>query len=97
MPKRLTLAASLLRVQSARVLDDLAEMLIKRVAAIHQKGKVALADYQERNRQRTDDLVLTLRDLVIAYLCDSFQTLPFDQVQQLQSRSGWMLFTRLPF
>jgi TnpA family transposase len=67
VPKRLTLAASLLRVQSARVLDDLAEMLIKRVAAIHQKGKEALADYLERNRQRTDDLVLTLRDLIMAY------------------------------
>jgi TnpA family transposase len=66
-PKRLTLAAALLKIQSARVLDDLAEMLIKRVAAIHQKGKEALADYQERHRQRTDDLVQTLRNLVMAY------------------------------
>ena len=65
--KRLTLAASLLRVQSARVLDDLAEMLIKRMSAIHQKGKEALADYHVRNRQRTDELVQTLRDLVTAY------------------------------
>jgi len=65
--KRLTLAAALLKIQAARVLDDLAEMLIKRVAAIHQKGKEALADYQERNRLRTDDLVQTLRNLVMAY------------------------------
>ena len=36
--KRLTLAASLLKVQSARVLDDLGEMLIKRMSTIHQKG-----------------------------------------------------------
>ena len=40
--KRLTLAASLLRVQSVRVLDDLAEMLIKRLSSIHHKGKDAL-------------------------------------------------------
>jgi hypothetical protein len=65
--KRLTLAVSLLKVQSARVLDDLAEMLIKRMASIHQKGKAALADYQARNQQRTDELVQTLRVLVTAY------------------------------
>ena len=65
--KRLTLAVSLLKLQSARVLDDLAEMLIKRMSAIHQKGKEALADYHTRNRQRADELVQTLRDLVTAY------------------------------
>jgi hypothetical protein len=53
--KRPTLAAALLSVQSARVLDDLAEMLIKRVSALHHKGKEALADYHVRQRQRTDD------------------------------------------
>jgi len=65
--KRLTLAASLLRVQSARVLNDLAEMLIKRMSVIHQKGKEALADYHASNQRRADELVQTLRDLVTAY------------------------------
>lgn len=65
--KRLTLAASLLKVQSARVLDDLAEMLIKRLSVIHQKGKDALADYHVRHQRRADELVQTLRDLVTAY------------------------------
>lgn len=65
--KRLTLAVSLLKVQSARVLDDLAEMLIKRMSTLHQKGKAALADYHARNQQRTDELVQTLRVLVTAY------------------------------
>jgi TnpA family transposase len=65
--KRLTLAASLLKVQSARVLDDLAEMLIKRMSVIHQRSKAALADYHVRNQQRADELIQTLRDLVTAY------------------------------
>ena len=65
--KRLTLAVSLLKVQSYRVLDDLAEMFIKRLSIIHQKGKEALADYHARNQQRADELVQTLRDLVLAY------------------------------
>lgn len=65
--KRLTLAVALLQVQSARGLDDLAEMLIKRLSVIHQRGKDALADYQVRHRQRADGLVQTLRDLVTVY------------------------------
>jgi TnpA family transposase len=65
--KRVTLAASLLKVQSARVLDDLAEMLIKRLSVIHRRGKEALADYRVRNQQRVDELIQTLRDLVTAY------------------------------
>ncbi len=65
--KRLTLAVSLLKVQSNRVLDDLAEMFIKRMSGIHQKGKDALAQYHSRNQCRADELVQTLHDLVIAY------------------------------
>ena len=65
--KRLTLAVSLLKVQSNRVLDDLAEMFIKRMSIIHQKGKDALAQYHSRNQRRADELVQTLHDLVIAY------------------------------
>lgn len=65
--KRLTLAVSLLKVQSNRVLDDLAEMFIKRMSSIHQKGKDALAEYHSRNQRRADELVQTLHDLVIAY------------------------------
>lgn len=68
--KRLTLAASLLKIQSARVLDDLAEMLIKRMSVIHQRGKEALADYHIQNQQRANELIQTLCDLVTAYQSD---------------------------
>lgn len=65
--KRMTLSVCLLQVQSARVLDDLAEMLIKRMSALHQKGKEALAQYRLRHQQRADELVQTLQEVVIAY------------------------------
>ena len=65
--KRYTLAAALLFVQSAQALDDLAEILIKRLLAIHQKGKEALQQYHLEHQARTDALVTTLRDLVVAY------------------------------
>jgi hypothetical protein len=65
--KRLTLAAAFVLVQSAGALDDPAEMFIKRMLAIHQKGKDALERYRVEHQARTDALVLTLRDLVKAY------------------------------
>src|SRR5207244_11318342 len=65
--KRLTLAVAFVLVQSAGALDDLAEMFIKRMLAIHQKGKDALERYRVEHQARTDALMLTLRDLVTAY------------------------------
>jgi TnpA family transposase len=65
--KRYTLAVALLAVQSARALDDLAEMFIKRMSSIHRKGKEALELYRTKNIQTTDKLVVTLRDMILAY------------------------------
>lgn len=65
--KRRTLAAAFVLVQSAGALDDLAEMFIKRMLAIHQKAKEALERYRADHQARTDALVGTLRDLVVAY------------------------------
>lgn len=65
--KRLTLTAAFVLVQSAGALDDLAEMFIKRMLAIHQKAKEALERYRADHQARTDSLVGTLRDLVVAY------------------------------
>src|SRR5580704_996061 len=41
--KRYTLAATLIELQNARVLDDLAEIFIKRLLRIHRRGREALA------------------------------------------------------
>lgn len=65
--KRLTLALSLLAVQSTQVVDDIGEMLVKRMMKIHKEGKKSLAKYQEQKQKRTDALVATLRDLLTAY------------------------------
>jgi len=65
--KRYTLAVSLLAVQAARARDDVAEMFIKRMTAIHRSAKDALAAYHAAHQQRTDELVTTLRDMVVAY------------------------------
>ena len=66
-PKRYTLAVALLSVQYARALDDLAELSIKRLRKLHHKGKEALALYRLKNQKRTDELIDTLRETLLAY------------------------------
>jgi TnpA family transposase len=65
--KRLTLLASLVAVQAARVRDDLAELFVKRMARIQHAAREALVAYRATHAQQTDHLVATLRDLVTAY------------------------------
>jgi TnpA family transposase len=65
--KRYTLAVALLSVQYARTLDDLAEMFIKQMQQMHHKGRTALAEYRVEMQPRTDELIATLREVVLAY------------------------------
>lgn len=65
--KRDTLAAALLSVQFARTLDDLAEMFIKRLRKMHHNAREALMNYRQETQKRTDTLVTTLREVIVAY------------------------------
>ncbi|MFZ1527151.1 MAG: Tn3 family transposase [Ferruginibacter sp.] len=66
-PKRLTLLASLVAVQAARVRDELAEMFVKRMARVQRQAREALATYRKNHAQQTDHLVATLREVVTAH------------------------------
>ena len=65
--KRCALAIALLAVQSTTVMDDIGEMLIKRLMGIQHKGKQSLENYKLQKQKRTDELVATLRDMLTAY------------------------------
>ena len=65
--KRYTLAAAFLTLQYAQALDDITEMFIKRMRQLHHSAKAALAQYRLNTQQQTDTLIVTLRDLIIAY------------------------------
>ena len=49
-PKRLALLACLVHQARIRARDDLAEMLCRRMATIHKRGRDALAEVRERQR-----------------------------------------------
>jgi TnpA family transposase len=65
--KRYVLAISLFCVQYSKVLDDIAETMIKRMMSIHKKGRQYLKDYKEKTQKKTDSLVETLHHLLLAY------------------------------
>ncbi|MFS0882885.1 Tn3 family transposase [Metabacillus niabensis] len=65
--KRYALAVSLVYVQYSKVLDDIAETMIKRMMSIHKKGRQFLKDYKEKTQKKTDLLVETLHHLLLAY------------------------------
>ncbi|EKU96852.1 transposase, TnpA family [Leptolyngbya sp. PCC 7375] len=70
-PKRQTLAAALLQQRYSQTLDDIAQVFIKRLTGMHYKAKDALANYRAESQQRTDELIETLRHVVIAHSTDA--------------------------
>jgi TnpA family transposase len=62
-----TYAAASVRTSAASALDDIAQMFIKRMLKIHHLGEEALKQYRQEHSSRTDRLIGTLRDVVVAY------------------------------
>ena len=65
--KRYTLALCLLTTQYAQALDDLTEMVIRRLMRLHQQGKEAFEAYRNAQQKRIDELIVVLRDVTVAY------------------------------
>lgn len=65
--KRYTLAATLIELQNSRVRDDLAEMFIKRLMRTHRHGREALALDRLNHQERTDSLIHTLHEVILAW------------------------------
>lgn len=68
--KRWTLALSLLHVQRAQALDDVAEMFCKRLLKIQHQGQEAFDLAQKAARERLTRLIEALRDVTQAYKKD---------------------------
>jgi hypothetical protein len=84
--KQTTLAVSLVVVQTAIVRDDLAEMLIKQMSSIHTAARAALQTYRDSHAQQTDELITTLRDVVVAYRSDGSATQRFAAIDGVLGR-----------
>jgi TnpA family transposase len=65
--KRATLAVAMLTTQAAQALDDLGNMFVRRMQHIHNAAKLALDRYRAATVERTDNLVTTLHELLLAH------------------------------
>ncbi len=65
--KRMTYAAALITDKIARALDDLADMFIRSVQNMHNKGKEALDEYRNNHQDRTDALIERLHKIASAW------------------------------
>ncbi|MEM9949574.1 MAG: Tn3 family transposase [Cyanobacteria bacterium P01_D01_bin.36] len=72
--KRFTLAAALLQHRYSQTLDDIADIFIKRMKRMHYKAKEALEDYRIESQQRTDELISTLRQMLVALSSEADDT-----------------------
>ena len=61
--KRFALVAALIIFRLAGVVDDLCEILIRKIGRIHANGKNALAEYLEENREKTDEIISNYKDV----------------------------------
>jgi hypothetical protein len=62
--KRFTLAVALIRTQTALAIDDLTEMFLRSAAKLHNRGKQALDEYHQHHREKTENLIFVLSDIL---------------------------------
>ena len=84
--KRYTLVASLIYIQTSATIDDVAEMFIKRMNSVHNKAKAALEQYRKDNVQTTNNLILALKDIVVAYESNATKEEKFLAIDTLLSK-----------
>ncbi len=91
--KRYSLAAALIATQSARTLDDLASMFIRRMQKIHVEAKEALSKYREEYQARTDRLISTFRDVIVAYSAEGEVAQRFSEIEKALGENPDQLLT----
>ena len=53
--------AALTKVTIAHTIDDICDIMIKKLGSIHNKGREALKDYNEKNQETTDAIVTSYK------------------------------------
>jgi hypothetical protein len=81
--KRCTLAATLLRQQVAKALDELTEMFLRQMHKLHSRGEEALEAYRKRHLERTDTLIALLQDITRIVAADSGGEVRFARIVEL--------------
>lgn len=86
--KRYTLIAALLNRMRVRVRDDLAEMFVRRMGAIHKRASEDLDAIQRKQRDQIEDLVVLLDGVVDILADESDETAIAKAVRQWLAPGG---------
>jgi len=86
--KRYTLIVALLNRMRVRTRDDLAEMFVRRMAAIHKRASDELEVIQHRQRDQLEDLVVLLDGVVDILSAESDETTIAKAIRKLLAPKG---------
>jgi hypothetical protein len=61
--KKCTIVAALIKYSTYRIVDDLCEIMIKRMGKINRQAKDDLQEYLEKNREKQDEIIFRYKDI----------------------------------
>ncbi len=86
--KRYTLAALLIRAQTSKAFDDIADIVIRMMRKIHNKANDALREHQLNRVSNLDSLVHILRNMVKAHQNQGSKEERFDAIDSVLAGEG---------
>jgi hypothetical protein len=90
-PKRYTLLLCLMHRMRVRTRDDLVEMFLKRMATIHKQARAKLLDIQARQREKTENLVAALADVLDVVSTAESETAKIQRIEQVVTDHGGLV------
>lgn len=79
--KRYSLVAALIKVTIAHTIDDICDIMIKKLGSIHNKGREALKEYNEKNQETTDAIVTSYKKI---HDCVSGHDSPEEKISKIE-------------
>ncbi len=93
-PKRYTLMLCLIQRMRVRTRDDLVEMFLKRMATIHKQARAKLLDIQARQREKTENLVAALADVLDVVSTAEPETAKIQRIERVVTDRGGLTLLR---
>lgn len=89
--KRYTLAAVLIRAQTGKAIDDIADIIIRLMQKLHSSANERLKKHQLAQTQKVDSLVSVLHSMIMAYRSAGTKEQRFDAIDSLLSDESQQL------
>jgi hypothetical protein len=89
--KRYTLAAILIRAQTGKAIDDIADIIIRIMQKLHSSANERLKNHQLAQTNKVDSLVSTLHSTIMAYRSAGTKEQRFDAIDSLLSDESHQL------